>query len=292
MIVGAKAACRFFGRTTMRDYLTLEEIQGEGLKLLLQFDEFCRARGLRYSLQAGTLLGAVRHKGFIPWDDDIDVSMPRPDYERLLQLRGELPYGLSIVNAENSAFAYPFAKLCTDAVRAQEPSYFGRMKEKLWLDIFVMDGVSDDAGEVDRVQKKLNSAVRRNVWASVNLSNDSGWKKPIKQVCGAFFRLGNPRERMMAVAREIASNPGYEAASRVSSVFGGAKRGWSVPKADYENMVEVEFEGHMLPVMGCWDEYLTIAYGDYMKLPPEEERATHHLKAWRVEEHEEDQEDA
>lgn len=89
-------------------YLTLAELQGELLKLLLRFDAFCKERGLRYSLDSGMLLGAVRHKGFIPWDDDVDVDMPRPDYERLMAFEKELPEGLRLVNANNSNFPYGF----------------------------------------------------------------------------------------------------------------------------------------------------------------------------------------
>lgn len=76
-----------------REYLSLEEIQGEELKLLLAFDAFCSRHGLRYSLAGGTLLGAVRHKGFIPWDDDVDLCMARPDWDRLVSLRRELEGG-------------------------------------------------------------------------------------------------------------------------------------------------------------------------------------------------------
>ena len=71
---------------TEHAYLTLDQIHAEELETLVDFDEFCNEHGLRYSLAGGTLLGAVRHKGFIPWDDDIDVGMPREDYERFLQI--------------------------------------------------------------------------------------------------------------------------------------------------------------------------------------------------------------
>ena len=87
---------------------------------------------------------------------------------------------------------------------------------------------------------------------------------------------------MLQIVNSVASNPGYENASRVSSFLGQAEHGWSIPKDGYEAVIEMEFEGHMFPVMGCWDEYLTKCYGDYMQLPPEDQRQTHCLKAWRV----------
>lgn len=267
----------------MTNYLSLEDLHKEELRLLLQLDVFCREHGLRYSLEAGTLIGAIRHKGFIPWDDDVDISMPRPDYDRLLKLGGELPDGLFIVHAENSTSSSPFAKVCTNSIRAQEPELHDVMEEFLWIDIFVMDGVPDDDGKVEAIQQRCNSVMRKCDWASLNHDcEDELWKKLVKKVCGTLFKLGNPKEKMLRFVNEIARNPGYENASRVSSLLGGSKHGWSIPKDDYENMVEVEFEGHMLPAMGCWDEYLTKCYGDYMQLPPENKRQTHCLKAWRV----------
>ena len=76
----------FYKVVKMPDYLTPNEIKAEELAMLVEFEDLCRREGLRYSLAGGTLLGAVRHKGFIPWDDDIDVSMPRPDFDRLVAL--------------------------------------------------------------------------------------------------------------------------------------------------------------------------------------------------------------
>ena len=264
-----------------QEYLTLKELQEEELNLLVQFDSFCREHGLRYSLDSGTLLGAVRHKGFIPWDDDVDVNMPRPDYERLLSLESELPEGLHLVSARNSKFAYGFCKFCTDEVRAQEPCYEGIMDETLWIDILPIDGVPIDTREQQKSRRHVWNAVRQNVWATINHSSETGLKKVVKSVCGALFRLGNPKARMLRAIKEAAANPGYDAAERLGCPVGTEKFSWSIPKEGYEKTVEMEFEGHMLPCMGCWDEFLAALYGDYMQLPPEDQRQSHCLKAWR-----------
>lgn len=264
--------------------LSIEELHQKELELLEAFDAFCSEHGLRYSLTAGTLLGAIRHKGFIPWDDDIDVCMPRPDYDRLATLAGELPAGLRLVGPENSPFVYPWRKFCTESIRAQEPTYEGVMDQMLWIDVFVMDGVSSDESEIERIQVRMNKASRASVWSSANHNSESMGKRFIKNAAKALLNPEHAKTKMMAMAERVATEPGYDAASRVSSVLGLAKHGWSLPKEGYEDMVEVEFEEHMLPAMGCWDEYLTKCYGDYMQLPPEDKRQTHCLKTWCVNE--------
>ncbi len=263
-------------------YLTLDELQYELLEMLLEFDAFCKEHELRYSLDSGTLLGAVRHKGFIPWDDDLDVNMPRPDYERLLSIQEELPEGFHLVNAMNSEFAYGFSKLCTDEIRAQEPSYQGTLDEKLWIDIFPTDGLPSNDCEATKVWKQVHKATRHNVWASVNHRSEHGFRKVIKTFAGALFRLGKPREHMLSAISAAVLIPGYENAERVGCYVGSEGNLWTLPKDAYEKSISLEFEGHMLPCMSCWDEFLTELYGDYMQLPPENQRRTHCLKAWRV----------
>ena len=119
-------------------YLTLAELQGELLKLLLRFDAFCKERGLRYSLDSGTLLGAVRHKGFIPWDDDVDVDMPRPDYERLMAFEKELPEGLHLVNANNSIFPTVSASSAPMKSVRRNPRTMGLWLKRCGLTYFLL----------------------------------------------------------------------------------------------------------------------------------------------------------
>ena len=269
------------GISKNHEVLTLKELQEEELDLLVYFDAFCREHGLRYSLDSGTLLGAIRHKGFIPWDDDVDVNMPRPDYDRLMALASELPAGFHIVDARNSNFAYGFAKFCTDAICAQEPAYEGIFEEKLWIDIFPMDGVSSN-DEISRLaQKRIQRAVKNNVWATVNHKNENFLKRVVKNTAGFFLRLSNPRKRMLRVIDDQVSRFKYESAARVAFLVSTEALTWTLPKDEYEKTIDMEFEGHMFPVMSCWDECLTALYGDYMQLPPEDQRQSHCLKAWR-----------
>lgn len=266
-----------------RDFLSLEEIHAEELRLLVWFDGFCEVHGLRYSLTGGTLLGAVRHKGFIPWDDDVDVCMPRPDYDKLLSMRDELPDGLTIIDSATSDFLRPFAKLFDTSIRAQEPDYEGVMDEYLWIDLFPMDGVPFDEDELDRLRRRVKLAVKNSDYAYVNRKFTDSPKNALRCTWGVFARLfGNPRKRLQEVAAEVAHCPGYESASEVAEVLSSTVTPCAIPRAGLENLIDIEFEGHNLKAMSCWDDYLTQTYGDYMELPSEEKRATHHVKAWRV----------
>lgn len=264
-------------------YLTHEQVQQEELSLLIVFSDFCKEHQLRYSLQAGTLLGAVRHRGFIPWDDDIDVSMPRPDYDRLIALSSELPRGFSLITPDNSPFAFPFVKFINTSIRAQEAVSDGVLEEYLWIDVFPIDGACNNNGEVAYIQKKLNRLMTLSSWAAYGSSpRDNIPKKFVKTIAKPICRKLGAKRRMMRMAAKIARTPSYQDSARVSSFFGGAKTGWTLPKEDYEAMIEVEFAGYMFPAMGCWDEYLTKCYGDYMKPPSSEQQATHAFKAWRL----------
>lgn len=261
-------------------YLKLDEIQKELLSLLVFFDQFCNENGLRYSLACGTLLGAVRHKGFIPWDDDVDLSMPRPDYERFLALSNAMPFGYRTITNHNSPFPYPFAKFQNLNVRAQEPTYQGIMDGYLWLDIFPVDGIPESRLCQDRLQAEIWKLRRRRVWLSLPPPTGLRPKAVAIRMCRLFHSDPAAVGKLDARMAELASEVEYRDACYVASLYGGTKKAVALLREEYDRTIDLEFEGLRFPAPSCWDISLAQEYGDYMTLPPEEERVTHGMKAW------------
>ena len=136
--------------------LTSKEIQQIGLSILKKFADYCEEHGLHYSLAYGTLLGAARHEGFIPWDDDVDVLMGREDYDKMIEYynKGERIDGLSLLYPnETSDYLTPFAKLCDDRTVAKEKST--KNKHGVWIDIFPVDKVPEDPNKALKFQKHM-----------------------------------------------------------------------------------------------------------------------------------------
>lgn len=132
-----------------REYLSLEEIHAELVGILKTAGLWFQEKGIRYTLSDGSLLGAIRHKGFIPWDDDLDIYMPRPDYEKWLSLESEFvkATGFKIRSCRTGSYHYPFSKIINPVIRAQEESVEGVYEGYLWVDVFPIDAIPSDAGE-------------------------------------------------------------------------------------------------------------------------------------------------
>lgn len=246
---------------------TVQEHQAALLSLLREFDRVCRKLEIPYFLYAGTLLGAVRHKGFIPWDDDADVVMRREDYARFLR---EAPQVLDdkrfFLQKEHSEH-YPmfFSKLrlngttCLEKFIPKDP----KMHQGVYMDIFPCDNAFSS-----KLGRKLQFACSKVIIAkgldAEGYGTDSVLKKLV-MVCSRFLPA-KPFQRIVQGPRV--------AKSYVHSFLGAAsKMEKSVfPVACFEKTEMLPFEDGVFSVPAKFDSVLAVLYGDYLKLPPEEER--------------------
>lgn len=264
-------------------YLSLDEIKAIELDILVNFDEYCKKQGLYYTLAGGTLLGAVRHKGFIPWDDDIDVMMPRSDYNKLIEKekKQKINQYISLLAPGDQDYYYPFVKIynCKTIAKMED----NNSKHGIWIDIFPLDNLPED----NKSLKKLFSHTR--FWRAVviSMTTELGAEKNTKKKVAKFFLklFANiyGKSNVVRKANEISQQ--YN--SSITPFIGGALWGYGpgerLRKDLYLSPCIVEFEKFDFIAPKCWDEYLKGLYGNYMELPPIEKRQTHHLKAWKCE---------
>lgn len=262
------------------DYLTHEELHAALFDLLCSFDDFARKNDIRYSLIGGTLLGAIRHKGFIPWDDDIDVGIPRPDFDRLIDIARNTQGRYRVVGPMDDVLPYPFAKYCDTTIRCQERQLSGSIEEYLWVDLFPLDGISTNPSERQAefagVQRLKGRAGGKFLKSPNKLK--AAIKAPYRCVASRLF----PPTRDYAALDRLARSVPYGSTGFCKDVVWSPYPGTQFRESDFEDLSMVEFEGRKFFAVAHWDEALRSTFGDYMKIPPENERDTHNVKAWHV----------
>ena len=258
--------------------LDINDIHALCLRLLDLFTAYCDAHGLKYYLCGGTLLGAVRHGGFIPWDDDLDLFMARPDYQRLLQLmqRGEIAPGTMFACTENGRFCRPFARIYDLSAPVQRKNLVPASGPYAWIDILPVDGLPDDPRAIEKIYKRRYKLNRYNFGAYWKFWHGPRRLYKIRHLCAWIpGALLGPKFWSGRIDRLGKAVP-YGSTGKVGCVTGGRYGpGEAMPLDAYEKPVTLSFEGRQLPAMSCWHEYLTGIFGDYMQLPPEDERWPH-----------------
>lgn len=258
----------------------LKEIQQLELEIMKDVHRFCKENNIKYYLSGGTLLGAIRHKGFIPWDDDIDIIMPRPDYERFIkEYKSKKPYYTLTCIQNNSQHLFTFAKLFDSRTIKIEKGldYSNANRGGVEIDIFPMDGLPKDENKSDRYFKNQKNIFRCYSLAVGELKNSKNiFKKILKyiplKVCKFigkeyFINLINNR------AKKYNFNDSEYVACSIVPYYGNKER---ILKEDYINQIEVEFESEVFYAPKGYHKYLSNLYGNYMELPPKEKRVTHH----------------
>lgn len=267
--------------------LTLKEIQNIELDLLLAFDSICQKNNLRYSLGGGTLLGAIRHRGFIPWDDDIDVMMPRPDYDRFLELCKNQENGFNLITYDTvEGYNGLFAKIWDPSTIIKDDLMEMSFELGVNIDVFPIDGLGDSEKEALKIFNKtawnremLNAVLWKKYFRS---KTHSILVEPIRFTMFVFSRFANPKKLLKKVDEENLKHP-FESSSYAGCVCGSYREREIMTKDAFENYVDLKFEGHMLKGIEKYDEYLTKHYNKYMELPPKDKQETHHTyKAYRV----------
>lgn len=237
---------------------------------------FCEEHHLRYYILGGTMLGAVRHKGFIPWDDDIDVGMPREDLEKLQKLllnSKQERYILETYNTVAKDYYYPFAKLYDTQTTLIENTKY-KIKRGVYIDIFPLDGIGNSLEESKKNYKKIN------ILYDLLLSKVTGIRKGrsiYKNIVVIIFRMIpiNAKNILQRLANECAKRK-WDDYDWIGNLVGAWRFKEVMPKIIMGNPCLYQFENIMVYGAEKADEYLTYLYGDWRKLPPVEKRITHH----------------
>ncbi|MDF9836943.1 MULTISPECIES: LicD family protein [unclassified Breznakia] len=263
---------------------TLKNIQKIELEIAAHIFDLCRKHKLTCVLAGGSCLGAIRHKGMIPWDDDIDLAMPRNDYERFIELcEKELSskYFFQHLDSEENC-AYIFGKVRKNNTKlTEEYSHNIKMHQGIWVDIFPYDNISDS-----HLRRKFN-----NMWISFyknllivkvgfGIPRNSSFLFSVAYYISKIISLFFSKKFLKKKLRKHMLKYNNQKTEKIRPYAGAYGEAENMSNDLFENPIEVDFNGYKFLTFKDYDMYLTKLYGDYMTPPPPEKRngGNHHIK--------------
>ena len=267
--------------------MDLTRVHQANLAILKEIDRICREEGIQYMLDAGTLIGAVRHKGFIPWDDDADVAFTRDNYTKFIRAaKKKLPAGMTLLEPKdlrNGTAFYDFtARICYDNSSTHEDSgemqfYEGKLNH-LWVDLFTIDELPENKISA-AFTKLLHTGIYGLAMGHRYHLDFSKYSLANKIFVGGLSAVGKliPMKwiRRMQFCAAVKDKKGtsslcYYSNYQPDSLYVTLKKEWC------SQTVDMEFEGELLMVPTGWEQVLTCVYGDYMTPPPKEKQVPAH----------------
>lgn len=255
----------------------LSPLQKKLLDMLRWFDQFCRDNNLNYYLLGGTMLGAARHQGFIPWDDDIDVGLFREDYEKFITLMEnsvkENKYIVEAPNSKNDDFCYPYAKIYDISTTLIE-NYNIPLKRGIFIDVFPLDYLGNGEKDCKVKYKPIKNLYNFYLSRVASISSHRSWYKNFAILLLKNIPFINNRQLRIKLDKKC------NCTNKVYTWGGNLLGNWGLKEIMPVSIIGkpklYNFENLEVYGVENYDEYLTYLYGNWRKLPPKEKQVTHH----------------
>ena len=246
------------------------------IEMMKWFHDFCCKNNLRYYALGGTMLGAMRHNGFIPWDDDIDVGMPRKDYEKFAILMKESTqerYIFETPETKEKDYYYQFSKLYDSNTTLIENTKY-KIKRGIYLDIFPLDGTGNNLEESKKYAEEIYKLDNLLMLKIAGFRKGRSLYKNLGIFLFRFIPI-NPKVILYKIVRKCAEKD-YDECSWIGNLVGNWRFKEVMPKEYMGTPKLYKFENIEIFGVENADAYLTSLYGNWKKLPPKEKRVTHH----------------
>ncbi len=266
----------------------MSRYKGYLLSTLVSFDHFCNKHSLRWYAAYGTVIGAVRHHGFIPWDDDIDILMPREDYERFIGLANCTDDGFSILTPYNTKnYSVTFCKYCCNCMTQWELKDYEYVMGA-YIDVFPLDFAPASIQECRKNQELFckaaldyhSSNTKPSLKKLIKKTYELKRSEVIFLIKSYYYRLSQSKKAIVKL-REVDSllaHSGRKDGKYLVSYHGMYGEKEIVKKEWFDESISVPFEHIEIKIPKMYDEYLKHIYGDYMKLPSKEKQKSHHYR--------------